>query len=226
MKDQDDLMELFHSNQGRLTIQDAYYQADTGYNRENNLFYVYLFYQNNKIIYVHYGLRGTEKVHYTKDSPIKQFRAMCKSGEIINVNHYKLTRFSVEADCLFYVDFLIKKFSPEFNKKIQVPDETYYNKQTCFISDYEIKEEEDNLIALLCSQSYPSQLISDMSSLPLTYIETIKHKTCYFTDSCFFFEYVDKNNHVYVDRNLIKFFCHIYRSTVQSCVNRDSIIYH
>lgn len=226
MKYQDDIMDMFHSNQGKLTVQDAYYQANTGYIRENNLFYVYLFYKNNKILYVHYGLKGTEKIHYTKESPVKQFRNMVKSGEIEELKHYKLTRFSVEADCLFYVDFLIKKFSPEYNKKIRLPAETYYNKQTKFISNYEVKEEEDNLIALLCHKKYPCKLISDMSSLPIEYIQSINNKDLYFVNSCFFFEYVDINNNICIDKNLVRFFCSVYKSTLVSCELRDTITYH
>ncbi|QXM18470.1 hypothetical protein Phab24_id024 [Acinetobacter phage Phab24] len=226
MKYHDDIMEMFHSNQGKLTIQDAYYQSNTEYVREDRLFYVYLFYKNNKILYVHYGLKGTEKIHYTKDSPVKQFRNMVKCGTTEDLKHYKLTRFSVEADCLFYVDFLIKKFSPEYNKKIRLPSETYYNKQTRFISDYEVKEEEDNLIALLCHKKYRSKLISDMSSLPVDYIQSIKNKDLFFVNSCFFFEYVDINNNICVDKNLVNFFCDVYKSTLVSCEAMDTISYH
>lgn len=223
MKDQDNLMELFHSNQGRLTIQDAYYQADTGYNRENNLFYVYLFYQNNKIIYVHYGLRGTEKVHYTKDSPIKQFRAMCKSGEINNVNHYKLTRFSAEADCLFYVDFLIKKFSPVYNKKILVPDETYYNKQTRFIHTNESVNTCTNFLHISLNSGVPIKLIHKEFEIPIVALESIKNNTTY----CLPCQYVDKRGDVKTDKYLFKFYSDvIFKTMIEYFISMDSIIYH
>lgn len=221
LNDQDDLIEIMNSNHGSIKIQDDYYNPVTDYNRDKNMFNVYLFYNHDQLLYIHYGKHNSHLMHLSGQSPIKELNSVRDE-----LDYYYLTRFSSELDCLFYVSFLIKKLSPKYNKPIVEPEETIYNKQRYFVSAwYEISEYYiETLVYLLCVLGYPLPLISKYIGVDIKVIKHIKERH---SNDIYCFEYVDINGNVVIDRNLLKHFTNnIFKSSIEAIDKLDSVIYY
>ena len=194
-----------------LRIQDCYYDSNTYFNRDKNLYHVYLFYYDNELVYVHYGQKGTEEIHYTSESPCPKFRKIYKENKTHLISHHHLTKFSVLHDCLFYVDFLINKFKPKYNKKIELLDETVYNKQIRFTHtpDEIPHDNELTLLYLFCLLGYPLHLISDYTGVDFEELGKIKNREGKSSYHVFCFEYVNKQGFPVVDKALFNHYCNV-----------------
>lgn len=221
LNDQDDLLEIMNSNHGSIKIQDDYYRPVTDYNRDKNMYNVYLFYSHDRLLYIHYGKHNSHLIHLTGQSPIKELNSVQEE-----LTCYYLTRFSSELDCLFYVSFLIKKLLPKYNKPLTEPEETIYNKQRHFVSSwYEISEYYiETLVYLLCVLGYPLPLISKYIGVDVRVIKYIKERR---SNDIYCFEYIDQNENVVIDRNLLKHFSNnIFKPSIDAIDKLDSIIYY
>lgn len=221
LNDQDDLIEIMNSNHGSIKIQDDYYNPVTDYNRDKNMYNVYLFYSHDQLLYIHYGKHNSHLIHLTGQSPIEELNNVREQ-----LTCYYLTRFSSELDCLFYVSFLIKKLSPKYNKPISEPEETIYNKQRHFISlEHEFDEYYiETLVYLLCVLGYPLPLISKYIGVDIEEIEYIKERK---SNNVYCFEYVDVHGNIVVDRFLLKHFTNnIFKSSIEAIDKLDSVIYY
>lgn len=221
LNDQDDLIEIMNSNHGSIKVHDDYYNPVTDYNRDKNLYNVYLFYHHDRLLYIHYGKHNSHLIHLTGQSPIKELNNVREE-----LNCYYLTRFSSELDCLFYVSFLIKKLLPKYNNPIIEPEETIYNKQRHFVNTwYEISEcYIETLVYLLCVLGYPLPLISKYIGVNVEEIKYIKER---YSNDIYCFEYVDLDGNVAIDKHLLKHFTNnIFKSSIEAIDKLDSVIYY